>query len=299
MKDSQQIVIIRHANNREDAITEEGRVAAVSRGKEIAWSIFDGVNPNWIVLFNWTSLRVQQTMSAIIEWMWLPQEYPVHTLPLEWYNTRVEPYEISSSWIIIRRVIAWVGSWIRGILIVTNRQYVEGLAETLWKYWWHSQEVSLRARSVDGSLDHLKYSHWTQKLTQDAPREILETMWDNFGKVISLSVIANNLNKGLKYSPRDLKDYMDQRAWYFAKKYLYSVCLQEITWNSLDSQNIITFNPEIEERYGELFVIIPTKEEFITEITRAYSYLWRLNSTFIDPIQWLNYKISHQMDLFK
>ncbi len=299
MKNSQQIVIIRHAKNREDAITEEGRVAAVSKGKDIAQSIFDGVNPNWIVLFNWTSLRVQQTMVAIKEWMWLALEYPVHILPLEGYYREVGQYEISSSWIIIRRVIAWVGSGIRGILIVTNRQYIEGLAENLWKYWWLSQVESLQSRWVDESLDHLKQAHWRQELTQDVSREILETMWDNFGKVISLSVIASKLNKELEYSPRDLKDYMDQSAWYFAKKYLYRDCLQEITWNNLDPQHIITFNPEIEERDDEIFVIIPTREEFIAEITRAYSYLWRLDSTFINPVQWLNYKISHQMDLFE
>lgn len=263
----------------------------------IAESIFKIISPNWITLFDWTSIRVRQTMNAIKEWLGLSSNFPTHTLPLNGEYTEVTREEIWQSGIIIRRASAHVWK----ILIVTNGQYVDKLAKDLWKYWWFSSQESLPRNVGDSSLGYLWHIHWIQKLVWNIPQGALDIMWNDFGKCFSLCKIAENLGVRLNVDDYaiDLQDYMKERVWYFDERRVKESAFQEFTGINSISNTIITFNPRIEQKDNDIIMTMPTKEEYIAEFTRASSYLVGGDKSFVHPVQWFKYKIGYHNRLFR
>lgn len=297
MLESQNIVIIRHAERGWDGITEVGSTTAIETGRVLTESVFREIPPNWIALFDWTSLRVQKTAEAIKKWMGLPANFPVHTLPLDGKYDQVSREEIWESGIIIRRLIADV--W--NILIVTNGQYIDKLANDLWKYWWLTWQERSPLEGKGGRLGYLWYIHWSQNLVWDIPQDALDVMWDDFGKSFSLGEIAEKLGKTLRVNDYDieLKEYMKQRFWYFNEHRTDKEAFQEITGIENLSNRIITFNPSIEQKDDDIVMTMPTREEYIAESTRASSYLMVGNKSFVHPLQWFRYRIGYHGWLFR
>lgn len=294
MLPAQDIIIIRHAERYGNEITQEGEEQAKELGKFFA-SGFLNNNPQWIALFDCDSSRVRQTMQAIIQWMGLSPDCLVHTLPLDGKYDEVSKHEIWKS----GRIIRWVSAEIWTILIVTNWQYIQKLADNLWKYWWISYQESDQIKSRDNHLSYLEYIHWEQKLAWDIPNKFLKIMWDNFGKTISLQKLAEEWEEKIRFEELDLKNYMWEKAWYFDIRLIQRESFRETTGISVDSNRIITFFPKIEPRNDDAVAIMPTQEEFTAELIRASSYLWDWKIPFINPIQWLKYRIGYHEDLFR
>lgn len=297
MLPAQDIWIIRHAERCSDGITEQGELLAQTIGQVIMKSVCRQVEPDWIALFDCQNPRVQKTMQAIKNWMNLSPNNQVYTLPLDGEYLDVSESEIRKAGIVIRNVIDAV--WTLLIVIVTNKQYVAPLANSLWKYWLLSNEEKFDNKYYDGRLNELQYIHWKQKRVWDVPRNFLDIMWNNFGKTISLQELAKEWGKNLYFSETELKNYMKERAWYFdIRNIINRIYFKETTGISVDSDRIITFFPKIEQRNNDLIAIMPTQEEFTAELIRASSYLWYWDIPFISPIDFLKYHIFRQGNLF-